>query len=374
MEKGAKMGEEFLSKVKGCKSTFVIHSNANPYASAAVAGNIAVRSQESGSYFCLSDNFIPMVDDFASEEFNANVILDQIDVDFKNDWIEYLRTTNFPACGLEYDDRCTPEENAMRYLNVSRRIPSMKPRMVHESRELSVPDTYRLDYEKIVVLIKAGGDLRPYLSRHILKKKRLDKNDRLLNSWGIHHLHFRTEGTDQLLFCVIAESDVFVIQILPHNATCVWVNTQLIQILHENWPELILRAKHDGLLPEAISADKRLTLRSYNANFAVTVADGTVYLPLAGGTTASGDSIEDWINCVKIFSELEYYQNIVVQNAFAIRTTLNMPASQKLVVRMAFDNRVCCLYEPTRAIRIGGFTLTRSNSGADEGSSTKNDL
>jgi hypothetical protein len=356
------MGEEFLSKIKGCKSTFVIHSNANPYASAAVAGNIAVRSQEAGSYFCLSDNFIPMVDDFAGEEFNANVILDQIDVDFKNDWIEYLRTTNFPACGLEYEDRCTPEENTMRYLNASRRIPSMKPRMVHESRELSVPDTYRLDYEKIVALIKAGGDLRPYLSRYILKKKRPDKNDLLLNSWGIQHLHFRTKGTDQLLFCIIAESDVFVIQTLPHNEEYLWVNTHLVEILYRNWPKLILRAKHNALRPEAISAVKRHTLRSYNANFPVTVSDGTVYLPLAWGTTASGDSIEDWVNCDKIFSELEYYQNIVVQNALAIRTALNMPASQKLVVRMAFDNRVCCLYEPTRATRIGGFAPTRSNS------------
>jgi hypothetical protein len=357
------MCEEFLSKIKGSKSTFVIHSNANPYAAAAVMGNIAARSQEAGSYFRLSDNFIPMVDGFASEEFNANVVPDQIDVDFKNDWIGYLRTTGFPECSLEYKDSCTPEENTMRFLNAyNRRIPAMKPRMVHESRELSVPCKYRLDYEKLVAVIKAGGDLKPYLSRDILKKKHPDKNDPLLNSWGIQHLHFRTEGTDQLLFCVIAESDVFVIQILPHEAKHLWVNTQLIQILHENWPELILRAKHDGLCPEAISAAKRHSLRSHNANFAVTVADGTVYLPLAGGTTTSGDSMEDWVNCVKIFSELEHYQNIVVQNALAIRTALNMPASQKLVVRMAFNNCVCCLYEPTKATRIGGFAPTRSSS------------
>jgi hypothetical protein len=136
---------------------------------------------------------------------------------------------------------------------------------------------------------------------------------------------------------------------------------------------LIHRAKHDGLRPEAISATKRHSLRSYNANFAVTVADGTVYLPIAGGTTTSGDSMEDWINCVKIFSELEHYQNVVSQNALAIRTALNMPASQKLVVRMAFDNRACCLYEPTRATRIGGFAPTCS-SRADEGLQLKSNL
>jgi len=350
------MGEEFLAKVKDFKHIFVIPSNANPYAAAAVMGMTAARSQEVGPYFRLSDNFVPMVDGFVSEELNANAAPGQIDADFKNDWVGYLRTAGLPACGLKYEDSRTPEENTMRFLNAyNRRIPAMKPRMVHESRELSVPSEYRQGYEGLVALIKAGGDLRPYLSRDILIKKRPDKNDPLLNSWGIQHLHFRTEGTDQLLFCVITESDVFVIQTLPHDAEHLWVNTQLIQILHRNWPDLILRAKHDGLRPEAFSADKRHSLRGYNANFAVTVDDGTVYLPLAGGTMTSGDSLEDQVNCVKVFSELRHWQNIVVQNALAIRTALNMPASQKLIVRMAFDNRDCCFYEPTRATRIGGF-------------------
>ncbi|NTW89135.1 MAG: hypothetical protein HGB26_08515 [Desulfobulbaceae bacterium] len=366
------MGEEFLSRIKGFKRAFVIHSDAGAYAAAAFMGNIAVRGQEEGLYFRFSDNFIPMVDDVTSEEFGANAAPDQIDADFKNDWVGYLRTTGLPGFCLKYKDRHTPEENTMHYLQAYRRIPSMKPKMVHESRELSVPYEYSLDYEKIVALIKAGGDLKPYLSRDILKKKHPDKNDALLNSWGIQHLHFRTEGTDQLLFCVISESDVFVIQTLSHNEEYLWVNTQLVEILHRNWPKLILRAKHNGLRTEAISADKRHTLRSYNTNFVVTVADGTVYLPLAGGTMASGDSMEDRVNCDKIFSELEHYQNIVVQNALAIRTALNMSASQKLVVRMAFDNRVCCVYEPTRATRIGGFAPTLSSSLADDGRPTKN--
>ena len=350
------MGEEFLAEMKGFTRTLVIHSNANPYAAVAVVGMMAARSQEAGPYFRLSDNFVPMVDGLAAEEFNANASPDQIDADFKNDWVGYLQTTGLPACGLKYEGSRTPEENTMRFLNAhNRRIPAIKPRMVHESRDLSVPSEYRLDYEELVTLIKAGCDLRPYLSRDILKRKRPDKNDPLLNTWGIQHLHFRAAGTDQLLFCVIAESDVFIIQALPHNAEHLWVNTQLIQILHDNWPELILCAKHDGLRPEAISAVKRRSLRNYNANFTVTVTDGTVYLPLAGGTMASGDSLEDRLNCDKIFLELQQYQNVVMQNALAIRAAFNMPVSQKLVVRMAFDNRECCLYEPTRATRIGGF-------------------
>jgi hypothetical protein len=213
-----------------------------------------------------------------------------------------------------------------------------------------------------VSLIEAGGDFKPYLSRDILKKKRPDKNDGLLNSWGIQHLHFRTDGTNQLQFCMITEDNIFMIQALPHNAEYLWVNTRLIQILHDNWPELIAHAKHSGLSAEDIPAAKRHSLRGYNANFPITVADGTVYLPLAGGTMASGDSQEDRVNCDKIFHELKFWQDTVALNVLAIRSALNMPDSKKLIVSMAFDNRDCCFFEPTQAARLGGFaTLVIAN-------------
>ncbi len=350
------MGEDLLKKMKGFSSTFVIHSNANPYAAAAAMGTMAARSQEAGTYFCLSDTFVPIVEGLAPEEVNSVPGDDQIELDFKGDWMAYLRTTGLPACGLKYKDSRSPEDNTMRFLNAyNRRIPSAKPRSVHESQELAIPAEFRADYEALIALIKAGGDLKPYLSRHIAKRKRPDWNDGLLNSWGIQHLHFRSEGTDHLLFCVVTESEVFLIQVLPHVEEQ-WVNTQLIQILHDNWPATIARAKHSGLKPETFPVSKRQSLRSYNVNFPVTVADGTVYLPLTGGTTAAGDSVEDRDNCRKIFHELKFWQDTVALNVLAIRSAFNMPDSQKLVVRIAFDNRVCCFYEPTQAARLGGFT------------------
>lgn len=349
------MSDEFLKVIRGSRRTSVIHSK-SPHAAAALMGTIAGQSDKAGKYFRISDHFIPNLDRLAIVENNANSAPDQIETNFINDWVMYLRSAGLPACDLNYDDSRTPEENTMRFLNARRRIPAITPRNTHESRELLIPAKYLSEYNKIVSFIKTGGDLKPYLSRDILKKKRPDKNDALLNSWGIQHLHFDPKGTDQLLFCVITEADVFIIQVLPHNAKHLWVETQLFQILHDNWPELIAHGKNSGLRPETFSADKRSTLRGYNANFPITVSDGTVYVPPDGGTTASGDSLTDWTNCNKIFSELSYWQSTINQNAIEIRTALNMPPSIKLTVHMAFDNRDCCFYEPTRAIRLNGFT------------------
>jgi hypothetical protein len=301
---------------------------------------------------------VPLIDGLEAEQVNAGQQPDQLAVEFKNDWMAYLRQTGLPACGLTYDDARTPEENTMRFLNAyNRRIPPLRPRVVHESRELLMPTEYQQDYEQLLAIIKNGGDLKPYLSRDILKKGRPDKNDPLLNSWGIQHLHFRPGGTDKLLFCLIADTEVFMIQVLPHDAEHLWVNTQLIQVVHDNWPEQIAHCRQGLLSPEDIAADKRSSLRGSNTNFLITLADGTVYLPPGGGTSGSGDSPEDRTNCDKIFAELQDWQNLVSHNAIAIRRALSLPASRQLVTRMAFDNRICCFYEATLGIRLRGFKL-----------------
>lgn len=347
------MGDEFLKKINGFSRTFVIRSKNGPLAAAAAMGMMSNRSQAVGSYFRVSDLFIPDVDILALSEDNIDSDPKQIEIDFKRDWVSYLRSTALPACGVEYKDSCTPSRNTIRFLNAQRRrIPAIKPRTIHESSELTIPLEYRSDYEKLVTIILAGGDLKPYLSRATLIG-RSDKNDRLLNSWGIHHLHFRSDGCEQLLFCVITESDIYMISVLPHND---WVNTRLVQILHDNWPALIGDAKRSGLLPEVFSAGERSSLREYNTNFPITVGDGTVYLPPTGGTMASGDSQEDMVNCDKIFLELDYWQGIITREVPAIRMALDVPTGHRLVVRMAYNNRDCCFYDAMRGIRLGGFS------------------
>jgi len=270
-----------------------------------------------------------------------------VNVDFTGDWCDFLRHSGMATCGLTYDESRTLEHNTMRYLNAhDRRVPITAPRAVHESRELSIPQEYQADYGALKSLITSVGDLKPYLSRDILKKKRPDKNDGLLNSWGIQHLHFRPQGTPHILLCRITDTDVFVIQALPHDHD-VWVDTSLLQILHDNWPEEVAAGKVQGIQGEAMPSRERLALRNQNANFATTMTDGTVYLAPGGGLTASGDCFEDRINCAKIFAELAYWQDVVKSNAARFRAALSWPASKEFSMRMVFDGRDCWLYEPT---------------------------
>jgi hypothetical protein len=341
-----------LAKLKGKTRTFVVHSNTSPYAAAAAMGTAIGRSQALGPYFHLSAKRVSGVQAEVGTGAVCELAPGNLRVDFIGDWAEFLRQKGMAVCGLKYDESRALEENTMRYLNAQRRIPITARRAVHESRELSVPQEYEADYLALKSLIRSGGNLKPYLSRDIVKKKRPDKNDGLLNAWGIQHLHFRPEGTVPILLCRITDTDVFVIQSLRHDHDVWVVDTSLLQILHDNWPEEIATGRFRGIQGEAMPASERLVLRNQNANFATTTTDDTVYLAPGGGLMASGDCSEDRTDCDKIFAELTYWQEIVRSNASRFSAALNWPVSEKLSIKMIFADRECRLYEPTTGTRL----------------------
>jgi hypothetical protein len=340
-----------LDKLKGYTRTFVVHSNTSPHAAAAAMGAAMGRSQARGAYFHLAGEHMSGVQSEAHTGGACELAPSNLKLDFRGDWAEFLRQKGMAICGLKYDESRALEANTMRYLNAQRRIPITARRAMHESRELSVPQEYEADYLALKSLIGSGGDLKPYLSRDILKRKRPDKNDGALNAWGIQHLHFRPEGTAHILLCRITDTDVFVVQALRHDYD-VWVDTSLLQILHDNWPEEIADGKLHGVPGEAMPSIERLSLRNQNANFATTMRDGTVYLAPGGGLTASGDCSEDRADCDKIFAELAYWQELVGSNAARFRAALSWPVSNELSIRMTFEDRECCFYEPTTGSRL----------------------
>jgi len=345
------VSRDLLSKLKGNRATFMVHSR-NQFAAVAAAASFLGRGREAGRYFQFSEDLVPMIQTPKA----VQLVSATLTADFKADWTQYLLEVGLPACGLKFKPSRTAEENTLRFLNAyNRRIPQPRPRLVRESRELSIPQEHEREYVALKEAIRLGGDLKPYLSRHIATKKRPDWNDSLLNAWGIQHLHFRPDGTLHILFCKITDSEVFAIQVFPHprNDQRVWVQEELLEILHVNWPEEIAHGMLRGLPPDTPhDTDTRVELRGFNANFVTTTKDGTQYLAPGGGLMASGDCAEDKLNCDKIFSELKKWQAITEGSEANIRAALNWPASEPLCMRILFDNRKFCVYEPTTLTRI----------------------
>ena len=136
-------------------------------------------------YFQFSEELIPIIQAPGDSDSFSAAASGKLTVDFEADWADYLLEIGLPACDLKFDESRSLIDNTLRFLNAyNRRIPPPQPRTAHESRELSIPREYERDYLALKGIIGSGGDLKPYLSRDIIKKKRPDRNDGLLNAWG----------------------------------------------------------------------------------------------------------------------------------------------------------------------------------------------
>lgn len=216
----------------------------------------------------------------------------------------------------------------------SRRIPVLK-RSVLISNELnkktSLDKDLKQNIEKIKSLFVQGDDLNPYLSRKISEIDQTGKNgknsDKLLYEWGIHHLHFDVNRTKELLFVMVFSDAALFIDVLEHensvDKNITWTNTDLIQIIHDNWPQAISDSIFAKGKEESLTSQERKTLRYKSANTTVVVKDGTEYLPPGFGFTSSSHPILAIRDSDFLLSQVEELESALVENFDKITALFN---------------------------------------------------
>jgi len=273
-------------------------------------------------------------------------------IDFRSDWKEYLSEKLMELGGC-YDDGKNLVDNTILYFNAVRRKLPSKKRTVNESSQLQIPVEYIAAYEKIKHIIRNGKDLNPYLSRGT---KSLAGNDLLLNEWGIHHLHLGNalnddgyiERTDNLLYGMFTDDTAYMLQVLNHGA---WTNTDLIQIIHDNWPNVLSKCK-TVTGPEHLTSENRKTLRKKHLNVTITVTDGTTYLPPAGGMTSAGNCIFDTFNADRTLARIDDLQGIVLGNSVNFHNAMQLTEADEATIKLILEDDGYWLLEPNRNIRF----------------------
>ena len=190
-----------------------------------------------------------------------------------------------------------------------------RARAVSEANRLVVPEAYRTAYEDIVGSIKAGRCLKKYQSR---KLKNLHYDDDMLSHWGIQHLHLNqcveqdgfVKRTGDLLFIHFSDSEAHVLGIFDHGA---WCDLDLIQIMHNNWPEQLAIFKSNGnAVP--LTEEQYKTLRKKHANANVTVSDGTEYICPGMGVAANGAPLYAVLNSDKVIFMFNRAFDLIKEN------------------------------------------------------------
>ena len=212
-------------------------------------------------------------------------------LDILADYVQILRSrlSRLGYCKSSLDSIEDHDGLILAYFRALRRFVSNVPRVIYKAKEFVCPPIYVDALSHIEGKIRKGENVSAYLSR---KLPDISYNDPLLNSWGIQHLHLRTTGTNELLYAYFDKQSAYFIAILDHHS---FSEQTLIQIIHENWPEVFARFRIAGTVyPRNLTSTERHQLRKANLESSmITVSDGTSYGLMGGGVATSGDNFED---------------------------------------------------------------------------------
>jgi hypothetical protein len=222
------------------------------------------------------------------------------------DWKERKgKTITDILSSQEHDIRETDLINAYEkdlvfdFANWMERIPEPIPRIIHKCRHFSCPEQYQEGLDLLESEIKNGNNLFPYLSREIYDTT---KNDRMLFILGITHFHLGTkqhhrkplliETTLDILYTFIHKQDCYFIVIDKHGH---WVDEELLQLLHNDFPEVLSSWKLSGVSPGQQSSSDRKFLWDKNVTTVIPI-NNEAYIPPGWGTSTAGTSVNARIN------------------------------------------------------------------------------
>lgn len=195
------------------------------------------------------------------------------------------------------------------------RLIEVRERNVLEPEGIVVPAGFLDAYDEIKDDIENGRPLKKYQSR---KLKTLDYDDDMLSHWAIQHFHLgqqvESDGfvkrTGKLLFVHFSKNEAHILGFFDHGA---WSNTDLIEIIHNNWPYCLSVYKAEDGSP-ALTEVQIKNLRNKNSNSNVTVSDGTEYLSPGFGVMSNGAPMIAILNSRRVVHMFDQYFEVIKAN------------------------------------------------------------
>jgi len=240
-----------------------------------------------------------------------------IQIDLYSDWIEYQKTfllkLGYPVTGLS-----APTQISIAYFNAIKRRVTRRKRKVFKSDVFSCPSHLKKGLQELEGKIKGVHDINPHLSRSL---KKANYNDQLLNDWGILHFHLGCETEDDgfikregpVLFGCITHDSFYAINVYNHGN---WSNTDLIEIIHKNWPYLLEKFRLDDVIGIAYLPDSKIIkqFRNNKINSFVQVMDGTIYSQPGLGYTTSGVAADVSVATIRYKKFMISLQGLVLED------------------------------------------------------------
>lgn len=273
-------------------------------------------------------------------------------IDFLADWTSQI-ARDLTNLGYSVDPADSPRDLGVKYFNVLKRRVPTRPRKVHVASLFACPADQQAGCDQLREKFERGDDVNPHLSTALL---RADYSDGLLNDWGIHHFHLGlvphptrpgfVHRTGPLLYARVDDDDVYFIAVDAHGK---WTDQQLLEVIADNWPNILSRYVAAGDNAAPITNDDVKNLRGAHMNTALQI-NGTTYLPAGGGLAGSGESADAVFRATKSISELRRLERHVNANADRILHRLGKTAADSVVLRFHVDAGAAVAVDPATGI------------------------
>ncbi|HHG3488238.1 TPA: hypothetical protein ACPVZC_004440 [Vibrio parahaemolyticus] len=271
----------------------------------------------------------------------------KINKNFYGDWVDLLRDilVNYWNYDINEVNKIDDEELPIHYFNAEQRRVETRKRKIILSDVFNCPDKYDSGWDLLKEKIESGADLTPHLSKLV---SLVDKKDPMLNDWKIHHFHLGTElkgdyinRTGPLVFAYVTDDEIYIVNVFSHGQ---WENTDIIEIIHRNWPHLIEQFKVEGIkhLAYEPSIKDRKQLRKIHTNSFVTVSDGTIYAPIGGGSSSTGFNIKSSMSLIrqkKLLTDLEIMLDNNINNIIPQLLNEGYDGVSDLDVKLVIEGR-----------------------------------
>lgn len=215
----------------------------------------------------------------------------------------------------------------VQYLNYLSKLISSKPRRVNKARNFEVTPENNDGFMELVNAFESGLDINPYLSKGILNAKTIDG---MLDNFGVKHFHLGNEledkffkRTGEIALAIVTNDEIFFIASKQHGKGHgdIWYEKDVIEIVHEERPDLIEHCKvsmFEKLSNDISDTNDIKNLRNANLNTAITLDDGTSYMPFNLGQSLAGFSVMFSVKMINVAKDIHSLISTTIQEQINI--------------------------------------------------------
>jgi hypothetical protein len=255
------------------------------------------------------------------------------------------------------------DRQVLDWLHYRARLIPRRPRQVKVSQQVAAQIANYPTISRLKELFRTGGDVSPWLSDRVRKRKDDPFADLMFNDWQISHFHLgnvfvsqdkvgpRPKG-EMLLFALVKAEHVTFIDLHQHGA---WTAQQILRVLLQTSPKDIPEMKGILATQRGGYTDEELLLLRKSGMTAPLQLDGKFFLPPGCGLSSSGHATrlaQAFQNLKKNVYDLRLR---VKQNALPLKLLRQMAIVTFIPPRLGIklrDDGCLHLYEKNRALDL----------------------